>query len=254
MPARLSNSSRCGTCSIPSGTPTPRPCSTPCRSWGVKSRCTPSPVSRQIPRPCRPAAVFTRAAATSRSVAIPRSPGSSPWVTVGWSGAGSPSRRPNMPEPLLEVRDLKKYFAVGGSLLGRQRGWVKAVDGVSLTINAGETLGLVGESGCGKTTTSELILAAEEPTAGTITFAGRNLAELDSKGLMDYRRQVQVVFQDPYSSLSPRMRVGDIIGEPIETHERVPRREMRARVGALLELVGLRPDMARLFPHEFSGG
>jgi oligopeptide/dipeptide ABC transporter ATP-binding protein len=159
-----------------------------------------------------------------------------------------------MPEPLLEVRGLKKYFAVGGSLLGRTRGWVKAVDGVSFTIHQGQTLGLVGESGCGKTTTSKLILAAETPTAGTITFAGRNLAQLDSRGLMDYRRQVQVVFQDPYSSLSPRMRVGDIIGEPIETHECVPRREARARAEELLELVGLRPDMARLFPHEFSGG
>jgi oligopeptide/dipeptide ABC transporter ATP-binding protein len=159
-----------------------------------------------------------------------------------------------MPEPLLAVRGLKKYFAVGRSLLGRRRGWVKAVDGISFTIHQGETLGLVGESGCGKTTTSKLILAAEAPTAGTITFAGRNLAQFDSRGLMDYRRQVQVVFQDPYSSLSPRMHVGDIIGEPIETHERLPRREVRARVGALLELVGLRPDMARLFPHEFSGG
>ena len=118
-----------------------------------------------------------------------------------------------MPEQLLEVRGLKKYFAVGGSPLGRRRGWVKAVDGVSFTIDQGQTLGLVGESGCGKTTTSKLILAAEQPTAGTIAFAGRNLAQLDSKGLMDYRRQVQVVFQDPYSSLSPRMRVWDIIGE-----------------------------------------
>jgi ABC-type oligopeptide transport system ATPase subunit len=159
-----------------------------------------------------------------------------------------------MPEPLLQVRGLKKYFAAGGSLLGRRRGWVKAVDGVSFTINQGQTLGLVGESGCGKTTTSKLILAAEKPTAGSIVFAGRNLTQLDNKGLMDYRSQVQVVFQDPYSSLSPRMCVGDIIGEPIETHERVPRREVRARVTALLELVGLRPDMARLFPHESSGG
>jgi oligopeptide transport system ATP-binding protein len=159
-----------------------------------------------------------------------------------------------VPEPLLEVRDLKKYFAVGGSLLGRGRGWVKAVDGVTFTINKRETLGLVGESGCGKTTTSKLLLAAEEPTAGVIAFEGRNLAGFSPKELMDYRRKVQVVFQDPYSSLSPRMRVGDIIGEPIVTHERLSRQEVRARVAALLELVGLRPDMARLFPHEFSGG
>lgn len=159
-----------------------------------------------------------------------------------------------MSEPLLQVRDLKKHFAVGSFLLGRVRGWVKAVDGLSFSIKKGETLGLVGESGCGKTTTSKLILAAEEPTAGAIEFEGRNIVNLHGKELMDHRRKVQVVFQDPYSSLSPRMRVGEIIGEPIEAHERVSAQEVRARVGALLELVGLRPDMARLFPHEFSGG
>ena len=159
-----------------------------------------------------------------------------------------------MPEPLLEVRDLKKHFAVGGSLWGRRQGWVKAVDGVNFTINKSETLGLVGESGCGKTTTSKLILAAEEPTAGVIAFEGRNVVNFSAKELMDYRRKVQVVFQDPYSSLSPRMRVGSIIGEPIVTHERLSRQEVRGRVAELLELVGLRPDMARLFPHEFSGG
>jgi oligopeptide transport system ATP-binding protein len=157
-------------------------------------------------------------------------------------------------EPLLEVRDLKKHFAVGGSLWGRARGWVKAVDGINFTINTSETLGLVGESGCGKTTTSKLILAAEAPTAGLIAFEGGNLANFSAKELLHYRRKVQVVFQDPYSSLSPRMRVGDIIGEPIVTHERLSRQELRARVAELLELVGLRPDMARLFPHEFSGG
>jgi oligopeptide/dipeptide ABC transporter ATP-binding protein len=157
-------------------------------------------------------------------------------------------------EPLLEVRDLKKHFPVQGSLLGRARGLVKAVDGISFTINSGQTLGLVGESGCGKTTTSKLVLAAEAPTAGVIEFEGRNLADLQGKELNDYRRKVQVVFQDPYSSLSPRMRVGDIIGEPIVAHERVSRNEVQLRVGQLLELVGLRADMARLFPHEFSGG
>ena len=135
-----------------------------------------------------------------------------------------------MSEPLLEVRDLKKHFSVGSSFLGRAQGWVKAVDGISFTINGGQTLGLVGESGCGKTTTSKLILAAEEPTAGVIEFEGRNLASLDDKQRMDYRRKVQVVFQDPYSSLSPRMRVGEIVGEPLEAHERLSRRELQSRV------------------------
>jgi oligopeptide/dipeptide ABC transporter ATP-binding protein len=157
-------------------------------------------------------------------------------------------------EPLLEVRDLTKHFPVGGSFLSGGPRWVKAVDGISFTINSGETLGLVGESGCGKTTTSKLILAAEDPTAGTIEFERREITTLQGRDLMAYRRKVQVVFQDPYSSLSPRMRVGDIIGEPIKAHERISRREVQSRVRELLELVGLRPDMARLFPHEFSGG
>ena len=159
-----------------------------------------------------------------------------------------------MGERLLEVRDLKKHFPVGGSLFGGGRGWVKAVDGVSFSVNRGETLGLVGESGCGKTTTAKLVLAAEQPTAGVIEFEGRNLTDLRGEPLADYRRKVQVVFQDPFSSLSPRMRVGDIIGEPMKAHERMSRQAVHSRVRELLELVGLRPDMARLFPHEFSGG
>jgi oligopeptide/dipeptide ABC transporter ATP-binding protein len=157
-------------------------------------------------------------------------------------------------EPLLEVRDLKKHFPVGGGLFGRAQGYVKAVDGISFTINRSETLGLVGESGCGKTTTSKLILKAEEPTGGAIEFEGRNIAHLEGGAMMEYRRRVQVVFQDPFSSLSPRMRVGEIIGEPIQAHERLSRRQVQARVQELLALVGLRPDAGRLFPHEFSGG
>jgi len=157
-------------------------------------------------------------------------------------------------KPLLEVRDLQKHFAIGGSFFGGRRALVKAVDGISFTINAGETLGLVGESGCGKTTTSKLVLAAEAPTGGTIEFEGRAVAALRGAELQDYRRKVQVVFQDPYSSLSPRMRVGEIIGEPIKAHERLSSADVRARVAQLLELVGFRPDVARLFPHEFSGG
>jgi oligopeptide/dipeptide ABC transporter ATP-binding protein len=160
-----------------------------------------------------------------------------------------------MPAPLLELRDLQKYFPVKtGSLLRRKIGWVKAVDGVDLAIFAGETLGLIGESGCGKTTTSKLILLQEAPTADTIRFDGEDVSTLRGTALMQYRREVQVVFQDPYSSLSPRMRVGDIIGEPLEIHTNLSRRALAERVAEVLELVGLQPDLARLFPHEFSGG
>jgi oligopeptide/dipeptide ABC transporter ATP-binding protein len=159
-----------------------------------------------------------------------------------------------MPEPLLEVRDLKKHFRVRGARLWKAPGTVKAVDGISFTVNRGETLGLVGESGCGKTTTSKLVLAAERPTAGVIAFEGRDISALPDGPLRDYRRKVQVVFQDPFSSLSPRMRVGDIIAEPLQAHESISREDLQRRVGELFELVGLRPDMARLFPHEFSGG
>jgi oligopeptide/dipeptide ABC transporter ATP-binding protein len=159
-----------------------------------------------------------------------------------------------MAEPLLEVRDLKKHFPVSGMRLWGRSGAVKAVDGVSFTVNRGETLGLVGESGCGKTTTSKLVLAADRPTSGTITFEGQEISALPEGRLHDYRRKVQVVFQDPFSSLNPRMRVGDIIAEPMQAHESMSRQELRERVIELLVLVGLRPDMARLFPHEFSGG
>jgi len=158
-------------------------------------------------------------------------------------------------ETLLEVRDLKKYFPVGAGLMwGRVKGWVQAVDGVSFAIGRGETLGLVGESGCGKTTTSKLVLHQETVTSGTIAFHGRDITHLHKQDLMDYRKAVQVVFQDPYSSLSPRMRVGDILAEPLEIHTKLSRAGIRSRVGEVLELVGLPSDALRLFPHEFSGG
>ncbi|MGH7306387.1 MAG: ABC transporter ATP-binding protein [Candidatus Rokuibacteriota bacterium] len=159
-----------------------------------------------------------------------------------------------MPSPVLEVRELKKHFPVRRRMLGGPATWVKAVDGVAFTIQAGETLGLIGESGCGKTTTSKLILLQETPTAGTISFEGRDIASLKGPDLMAYRRAVQVVFQDPFSSLSPRMRVRDIIAEPLEIHTDLAPAGIDERVGKVLELVGLAPDVAPLFPHEFSGG
>jgi oligopeptide transport system ATP-binding protein len=160
-----------------------------------------------------------------------------------------------MQAPLLELQNLQKYFPVStGVLLRRKIDWVKAVDGVDFAIWPGETLGLIGESGCGKTTTSKLILLQETPTAGIIRFGGEDISSLHGQELMRYRREVQVVFQDPYSSLSPRMRVGDIIAEPLEIHTNLSREALSERVAEVLELVGLQPDLARLFPHEFSGG
>jgi oligopeptide transport system ATP-binding protein len=160
-----------------------------------------------------------------------------------------------MAEPLLEARDLKKYFPVtSGGPLKRVRGWIKAVDGVSFSVAPGETLGVMGESGCGKTTTSKLVLTQERPTSGELIFGGRDVATLRGKDLMQYREAVQVVFQGPFSSLSPGMRVGDVIGEPLEVHTKLSRQGIKARVGEVLELVGLQADQARLFPHEFSGG
>jgi len=159
-----------------------------------------------------------------------------------------------MSTPLLEVQGLKKYFPAATGLLRRQTAWVQAVDGVAFTIYPSETLGLIGESGCGKTTTARLVLRQEQPTDGTILFDGENIANLQGKALLGYRQAVQVVFQDPYSSLSPRMRVGDIIAEPLEIHTDLSRQALRQRVSEVMALVGLQPEQAALFPHEFSGG
>jgi len=158
-------------------------------------------------------------------------------------------------EPLLEVRGLRKYYRISAGLIFSQTlGWVKAVDGLDFSVARGETFGLVGESGCGKTTTSRLLLLLERPTEGTILFEGKDICSLDRNGLREYRRSVQVVFQDPTSSLNPRMRVAEIVGEPIIASARVPRKVLRERVAQALTDVGLTPRSAALYPHEFSGG
>ena len=155
---------------------------------------------------------------------------------------------------LIEVRGLKKYFPAGGGVLGAGGDTVKAVDDVSFGIRRGETFGLVGESGCGKSTTGRCILRLIEPTAGEVRFEGRDLRALDARALRHLRREMQIIFQDPYASLNPRMRVGQIIAEPLTIHRVGNARERRERVAELLERVGLKTEHAARYPHEFSGG
>ncbi|MBV9833508.1 MAG: dipeptide ABC transporter ATP-binding protein [Alphaproteobacteria bacterium] len=155
---------------------------------------------------------------------------------------------------VLEAAALRKHFPARRGIFGGGQGTVRAVDGISFAIAQGRTLGVVGESGCGKTTTAKLVLGLEDPTDGSILFEGHDLATLDKPGRRHYRKSVQAVFQDPYASLSPRMRVGTIIAEPLITNEKVGAAEVRRRTLELLELVGLPERSADLFPHEFSGG
>ena len=159
-----------------------------------------------------------------------------------------------MPEPVLEVTGLKKHFPVKKGLLRRTVGQVYAVDGVSFSIAEGETLGLVGESGCGKSTVARTVMRLVEPTAGTIRLAGHDITHLGNAALRPHRRQMQIVFQDPFASLDPRMSAGDIVGEPLLVHGLTDRAQRLEQVAALFEQVGLRPAQMRAFPHEFSGG
>jgi oligopeptide/dipeptide ABC transporter ATP-binding protein len=161
-----------------------------------------------------------------------------------------------MAEPILRVDSVVKHYPLTqGIVVRKQIGAVKAVDGVSLEIAAGETLGIVGESGCGKSTLARLMMALEQPTSGQILFKGEPVVGRSARDLRSYRRNVQLVMQDPYTSLNPRMTVGDIVGEPFEIHpDAAPKGDRRRRVQELLDLVGLNPEFINRYPHQFSGG
>jgi oligopeptide transport system ATP-binding protein len=156
--------------------------------------------------------------------------------------------------PLLEVKDLVKHYAVRGGVLRRQVGTVHAVDGVSFSVGVGETLGLVGESGCGKSTVARTVLRLVEPTSGSIKLNGTEITPLSKSELRPVRRSMQIVFQDPFASLNPRMTAGDIVGEPLSVHGLASGEEQQARVAELFRQVGLRPDQTKNYPHQFSGG
>ncbi|MFJ9406029.1 ABC transporter ATP-binding protein [Streptomyces sp. NPDC101393] len=165
-------------------------------------------------------------------------------------------RGPATGEPILEIRDLVKHYPLTrGIVIRKQVGAVKAVDGVSFTLHKGETLGIVGESGCGKSTVAKTLVGLERPTAGQIRYRGEDISTLSGRALKAVRRNIQMVFQDPYTSLNPRMTVGDIVGEPYEIHPEVaPKGDRRKKVQDLLDVVGLNPEYIHRYPHQFSGG
>ena len=170
------------------------------------------------------------------------------------SGDGTRAMTGNGGQPLLEVEGLKKYYPLRGGVLGGKIGEVRAVDGVSFTVRKGETLGLVGESGCGKSTLGRTVLRLEDPTEGRILFDGTDLAEAAGPELFRLRREVQIIFQDPYSSLNPRMTVGEIVREPLLVHRIGTKEEQVEKVRELLETVGMASETLDRYPHEFSGG
>jgi oligopeptide transport system ATP-binding protein len=157
-------------------------------------------------------------------------------------------------EVILKVKNLKKYFPIRRGVFRRQVGQVKAVDGISFEVHRGETLGVVGESGCGKTTTGRTIIRIYNATEGEVLFNGTDLTEVKGKQLRQIRQKVQMIFQDPYASLNPRMSVERIVSEPLEIYKTVPRKERKEKVGELLNMVGLNPALMNRYPHEFSGG
>ncbi len=173
---------------------------------------------------------------------------------VASAGAAPTRPRPGAGDTLVDVRDLVKHFPIRGGILQRPIANVQAVDGVSFTIRRGETLGLVGESGCGKTTVGRLLLRLIDPTSGSIMFDGVDIAKLSGAALKPYRKRMQIIFQDPYASLDPRTPIGDSIGEGLRIHHLGSSAERRAKVQRIMDLVGLAPYHARRYPHEFSGG
>ena len=160
----------------------------------------------------------------------------------------------NMTDALLKVNNLKKYFPVTKGLLQKITGHIKAVESVSFEIKSGKTLGLVGESGCGKTTTGNLIMSLEKPTSGNIYFKGQDVLLMNNKQKKDLCRELQMIFQDPFGSLHPRMNVEKIISEPIRVNKVYKNNKIKEKVGEILELVGLKKDQLNRYPHEFSGG
>lgn len=163
-------------------------------------------------------------------------------------------KQPSSAQPLVEVRQIKKYFPIKRGLFNRVVGNVQAVDNVTFDIMKGETLGLVGESGCGKSTLGRVILRLQEATAGNVLFEGKDIHAMRGKDLREMRREMQIIFQDPFGSLNPRFTVGDIIGEPLRVHHMANKQEREARVAELMRMVGLDPAWRNRFPHEFSGG